>query len=205
MGSVSKRDDLSEFRGFYTPINHNLNEFRGPRWAMPDLIVDANSEDVSFLQWEDGQVGEFEVKILIYRRPIVHRKPNHDEIRTIYFAKDDGRILLWKAALAEKPNEIVDEAKLEYTTLEGRVVPSFYESKEYAGNMTITLAKAYRNFKFLKTFDKQTSFLSNYGIVEPDWYRPPQPWWLYSSLIGMAVLIVGAIVLRYGKSRWNQS
>ena len=114
-------------------------------------------------------------------------------------------MLWWKAALSNQPSQVVEEAKMEYAMLDGKVIPSFFESNEYRGKLTITVAKAFRNFEFLDRFDKKMSYLGYYGIAEPDWYQPPRPWWLYCSLIGMGLLVIGAIVLRYGKSLWNQS
>lgn len=47
--------------------------------------------------------------------------------------------------------------------------------------------------------------LSAFGLPEPDWYIPPRPWWLYASLTGMALLLVGAVLLRCGKQMWNRN
>ena len=47
--------------------------------------------------------------------------------------------------------------------------------------------------------------LSAFGLPEPDWYKPPRPWWLYSSLTGMGLLVAGALFLRYGKGMWNRN
>lgn len=41
--------------------------------------------------------------------------------------------------------------------------------------------------------------LSAFGLPEPDWYRPPTPWWMYTSLAGLAMVIVGAVLFRFGK------
>lgn len=47
--------------------------------------------------------------------------------------------------------------------------------------------------------------LTAFGIPEPDWYTPPRPWWLYSSLAGMGLLVAGALLLKYGKGVWNRN
>ncbi len=46
--------------------------------------------------------------------------------------------------------------------------------------------------------------LSAFGIPEPDWYRPPPPYWLYVSIAGMALLLIGALLIRYGKQLWRR-
>jgi len=46
--------------------------------------------------------------------------------------------------------------------------------------------------------------LSHYGIPEPSWYRPPPPYWLYVSLASMALVIVGAVLIRFGKHLWRK-
>ncbi len=47
-------------------------------------------------------------------------------------------------------------------------------------------------------------FLSDFGLPEPDWYRPPPPYWLYVSITGMVLLVIGALLMRYGKSLWRR-
>jgi hypothetical protein len=42
-------------------------------------------------------------------------------------------------------------------------------------------------------------YLSAFGLIEPEWYVPPWPWWLVASMTGMGLLIGGAIVLTVGK------
>jgi len=46
--------------------------------------------------------------------------------------------------------------------------------------------------------------LADFGIPEPSWYRPPPPYWLYVSLASMALVIVGAVLIRYGKQLWRK-
>jgi len=40
--------------------------------------------------------------------------------------------------------------------------------------------------------------LTAFGLPEPDWYRPQRPWWFYLSVIGMTMVVGGAILFRYG-------
>ena len=47
--------------------------------------------------------------------------------------------------------------------------------------------------------------INAFGLTDPDWYQPPRPWWLYSSLAGIGLLVGGALLLRYGKGLWNQN
>jgi hypothetical protein len=51
----------------------------------------------------------------------------------------------------------------------------------------------------LEQLDSRDFYLRAYGFPEPDWYVPPRPWWLITSLTGMGLLIVGAIVLTVGR------
>jgi len=46
--------------------------------------------------------------------------------------------------------------------------------------------------------------LTALNIPEPSWYRPPPPYWLYVSLASMALVIVGAVLIRYGKHLWRK-
>lgn len=41
--------------------------------------------------------------------------------------------------------------------------------------------------------------LTRYGFPEPDYYSPPQPWWLYTSIGGGLILILGAVLLSVGR------
>lgn len=41
--------------------------------------------------------------------------------------------------------------------------------------------------------------LSSYGFPEPDGYRPPRPWWLYTSVVGVVIFLVGIVVMKLGR------
>ena len=47
-------------------------------------------------------------------------------------------------------------------------------------------------------------YLSAFGLPEPDWYTPPKPWWFYTSIVGMVLVVVGAIVFHFGKRLWRE-
>ena len=61
-----------------------------------------------------------------------------------------------------------------------------------------------RVIEYDEVFDTTQCFLSHYDLPEPDWYRPPPPYWLYASIIGMILLVIGALLLRYGKRLWRK-
>jgi hypothetical protein len=42
-------------------------------------------------------------------------------------------------------------------------------------------------------------FLSHYGLPEPDFYTPPRPWWLYTSAVGVGLVLIGVLVLQLGR------
>ncbi len=46
--------------------------------------------------------------------------------------------------------------------------------------------------------------VSAFGFPEPEWYRPPPPYWFYVSITGMALLVIGALMIRYGKNLWGR-
>ena len=46
--------------------------------------------------------------------------------------------------------------------------------------------------------------VSVYGFPEPDWYQPPKPWWFYTSIVGMVLVVVGAVVFHFGKRLWRE-
>lgn len=50
-----------------------------------------------------------------------------------------------------------------------------------------------------ETPDQQAFFLSHYGLPEPGFYTPPWPWWLYSSVVGACVLLLGTVLLSVGR------
>jgi hypothetical protein len=41
--------------------------------------------------------------------------------------------------------------------------------------------------------------LSAYGFPEPDGYSPPRPWWLYTSVVGVVIFLVGIVVMKLGR------
>ncbi len=41
--------------------------------------------------------------------------------------------------------------------------------------------------------------LTHYGFPEPDFYKPPRPWWMYVSITGMIIMVIGAVVLHFGR------
>jgi hypothetical protein len=51
--------------------------------------------------------------------------------------------------------------------------------------------------------DSSTFFLSSFGIPEPDWYTPPKPWWFYTSIVGMVLVVGGAVLVHFGKRLWR--
>jgi hypothetical protein len=56
------------------------------------------------------------------------------------------------------------------------------------------------DYSELSTIPKQSEFyLSHYGLPEPGFYNPPQPWWLYTSIGGGLILILGAVLLSVGR------
>jgi len=59
-------------------------------------------------------------------------------------------------------------------------------------------------YDFSPDFTSKDFTLAAFNIPEPSWYRPPPPYWLYVSLGGMALVIVGAVLIRYGKHLWRK-
>jgi hypothetical protein len=47
-------------------------------------------------------------------------------------------------------------------------------------------------------------YLSSYGFPEPEFYEPPRPWWFYTSIVGMVLVVVGAVVFHFGKRLWRE-
>ena len=43
--------------------------------------------------------------------------------------------------------------------------------------------------------------LSAFGLPEPTWYKASRPWWFYTSILGAALLVLGVVLVRIGKSR----
>jgi len=41
--------------------------------------------------------------------------------------------------------------------------------------------------------------LSAYGFPEPDGYSPPRPWWVYTSIVGVVIVVVGIVVIKLGR------
>lgn len=205
--NVFKLTDPTAFGGFTPPANQTLNEFRGPRYANPSLLEDAESTDVKFLEWSDSILNGVPVKLLTYQRPVTHqRDKNHDELRTIFFAADDGRILKWIAFLPSNPKKAIAEANYTYSLIEGKVAPQECRMEEFDDlNLESIVVSSYRNFQYLESVDVKRFFLTYFGLAEPDWYTPPRPWWLYSSLAGMGLLVAGALLLKYGKGVWNRN
>lgn len=42
-------------------------------------------------------------------------------------------------------------------------------------------------------------FLTHFGVPEPDYYSPPNSWWLYASVAGLGVVLVGVLLLQLGR------
>lgn len=70
-----------------------------------------------------------------------------------------------------------------------------------SGESTIEIR--FTSIEFGKPIADRTFRISTYGLPEPGWYRPPPPYWLYVSIVGMILLVIGAMLLRYGKRLWR--
>ncbi|MBX3418744.1 MAG: hypothetical protein KF851_14150 [Pirellulaceae bacterium] len=60
------------------------------------------------------------------------------------------------------------------------------------------------NTFYQETLRPENFYLTAYGLPEPDWYTPPKPWWFYTSIVGMVLVVVGAVVFHFGKRLWRE-
>jgi len=105
--------------------------------------------------------------------------------------------------------DVLYEQSNEFTAADGLPVPAsstiFYRYKDGNGEDIVEKQSIETDIKVLAKPIPQREFLnSSFGFPEPSWYRPPPPYWLYVSLGGMALVIVGAVLIRYGKQLWRK-
>jgi hypothetical protein len=124
--------------------------------------------------------------------------PDIEESVDLWFCRDTKRLAFVTGK--EKPNKrwyiefiygdsssvVPIQSKMGYDGVEGVYI---VEINQIAPPFTVA------NDKF---------YLSGYGIPEPDWYKPPKPWWFYTSIVGMVLVVVGAVVLHFGKRLWRE-
>jgi len=91
----------------------------------------------------------------------------------------------------------------EYTFLEAEVV---YRSKAKTENIVKGEVESWEvvETKYSRVPVNRDDFtLTRYGFPEPDYYSPPRPWWMYVSITGGVIVVLGALLVTVGR-RWQQ-
>jgi len=158
----------------------------------------ARNEQIEFMSFESSEYQGVPAKKLIVRYVPWEEAPLTQS--TIWFAAGDGRCLEIASAVVNAPENIIERKLFDYASAGTHVLPRSYRLIRDPLNKTIGHERAhfYRNIQFLHENDTRQFYLSHYGIPEPSWYRPPPPYWLYVSLASMALVIVGAVLIRFG-------
>ncbi len=205
-----------EFRGSSAVVTSTKNNIKEPsqlkiHGAISDFIGQSSlrsfldiSQDnnINFVSWSDTTVSAMNAKKVIFQQQTTRGKDRLLEV-TAFFAVDDGRCLEWSFADAENPELVIRRAKYEYLKNDNTIVPKSFTVEDVEQGWKTT--KWFRDFKYLGNVNKDQFFLSHYDLPEPDWYTPARPYWLYLSVAGMMLLVIGAIVVRFGKKRWRCS
>lgn len=98
--------------------------------------------------------------------------------------------------------KVIHEEKLtySYTNFDGVQIceKCMSTTTQKQTNVITSRSEKANNFTKVRLSPKDFT-LTAFGLPEPDWYRTPTPWWLYTSLAGLGLLLGGAILFRFGK------
>ncbi|HMO14719.1 MAG TPA: hypothetical protein PKD64_06575 [Pirellulaceae bacterium] len=161
----------------------------------------AKNERFKVVEFFDDEYANVRAKRVRVVRNMADREDDNQVI-IFFLANDDGRLLGWSRSWSSEVQGIEEAADCDYVELQGKLVPhKFVRTNDKEGYQII---KVIRDFKFLNSSDTKDCFLTFYGLPEPGWYRPPPPYWLYVSIAGMILLVIGALLLRYRKRLWRK-
>jgi len=168
----------------------------------------AHDEATRFLSWEDCVWQKKPMKQLKVQYTFIHpssKKPE-EVIVGYYFSPQDGWICCGRRSYPGKgasSSQYVEEVytykpsdKDEFPLLSR--VEQWLRDEKKPNSSTLVRATEISEFRHSTPFPDSDFRLSAFGLPEPpgmEW-KTPTPWWLWSSLVGAALLVVGAVFYR---------
>jgi hypothetical protein len=198
-----------------------------PLWARLYISITwpgiFESNGFTLLGWKEGDWnGERSVVIDFTYDPDRHGKIHqHGYYHSSHLGIEKGRVVLlannfyvpveWEVDLVDPGESRATyrwNISMDYD-LESEGVPLVVGRREQGSPLSgAKIPRRYSERKFTYDFSariQDSEFtLSHFRLPEPNWYKPAKPWWFYTSIVGMVLLVGGAVVFHFGKRLWRE-
>jgi len=169
--------------------NRKITNIESIDYDGKDMVEVTMTFEVSVIDWSSGSHNTYKSKNQPWKYTAVFDPTNDWSLNKV-----TGGVL--------QNGQVINELsrKYSYTKINGFFACDGYKEKVIEKKTGKVLRLVERTNKVTKTSYSPEQFtVSAFGLPEPDWYRPPTPWWLYSSITGLALIIIGATIFRFGK------